>query len=479
MNEPVSKRGRRSAPVLRKASSPPPEAADARSWREWLIATFGMLAAAPLIGLFAGFLLLFGGMFLGIAWQAAMKPLVDMRQYAAFTSATSGRIVESWAALDFDPANLAAGKLYWDRVSKISRCAVVEYQAGDWGAPLRRAFCGMRLNFSDRFRLADWDEALQDGIPFTFLRDASGFEVQEVRLSKATLDWISRHSPRDTFGMSKPPPATALAALREQFDWPVDIAVLSWTREVPEFPLRFDPQRPQEAMPARFVEDSRQWNPAGAIIALVLAVPGFWVWRMGMRVFFLGEPSRVVLWGLTLLPLLALPWWGEMLPKLLAHANRNWASVAGDMLDDVTRSARLNASAPERAEFAQGERLLWRLDQGEYADTFGRIRYAKPKPAPTTEEEVVAALQEQTAVQVAKMSSQEQLALFLRLMQDKEHARDRVQIVFAPAAEAVERDPRADPAVHRAARRFLLFGANYNVWDVDALEKSWAAPAER
>jgi hypothetical protein len=444
-----------------------------------LIETFGMLAVAPLLGLLAGFLLLFGGIFLGVAWQVAVKPLVDMRQYAALTSATSGHIVESWAALDFDPANLAAGKLYWDRASKISRCVVVEYGAGDWAGPLRRAFCGMRLDFGDEFRLSDWAEALQGDIPFTFLRDASGFEVQEVRMSKSTLDWISRHPPRDTFGMSKPLPTTALAALREQFDYPVDVAVLSWTRPVPDFPLLFDPQHAQEAMPARSVEDSRHWNPTGAFLALLLAVPGFWVWRMGIRVFFPTEPSPLVLWMLTLLPLLALPWWGEMLPKLIMHANRNWAMIASAMLDDVTRGTRLIASAPADAELAQGERLSWRLDQGEYADTFGRIRYTKPQPAPKTKEEVIAALRAQTAAQVAQMASADQLGLFQRLMQDKENGRDRVQIVFTAAAEAVERDVLAEPAVHRAARRFLLFGANYNVWDVDALEKAWAAPANR
>ena len=209
MKDRVPKQGRRGAAKPMEPASPPPSAGSHRL-RDWLIGTLGMMAAAPVIGLFAGFLLLFGGIFLGIAWQVAMKPLVDMREYAAFTASTSGHIVESWAAIDFNPADLPAGKLYWDRASKISRCAVVEYTAGEWGAPLRRAFCGMRLNFGDDFRLSDWAEAVQEGIPFTFLRDASGFEVQEVRMSRATLDWISHHSPRDTFMMSKPPPVTAL-----------------------------------------------------------------------------------------------------------------------------------------------------------------------------------------------------------------------------------------------------------------------------
>ena len=476
MNKRASKQSERNA-------AEPADAAAATSrghpLRDWLVGTLGMMAAAPLIGMIAGFLLLFGGIFLGVAWQVAMKPLVDMRQYAGLTSAISGHIVESWAALNFDPGDLPTGKLYWDRASKISRCAVVEYNAGDWGAPLRRAFCGMRINFSDNFRLNDWDEALQDGIPFTFLRDASGFEVQEIRMSKTTLDWISKHPPRDTFGMSKPPPTTALAALREQFDWPVDIAALSWTRSVPDFPLRVDPQHPQEAMPAKTVEDSRNWNPTGAVLALLLAVPGFWVWRMGIRVFFPTEPSPIVLWMLTLLPLLALPWWGEVVPKLVAHVNGNWATFGSEMLDDVTRSSRLIASSPDDAEFAHGERLLWRLDQGQYAATFGRIRYAKPEPAPKTKDDVIAALRAQTAAQVAQMAPQEQLALLEQLMRDKDHDRNRVHAVFTTAAEAIERDAGADPALHRAARRFLLFAADYNVWEVDALEKSWAVPAGR
>lgn len=477
MNERAPKR------VKRNAAGPTPPASEpavrAHPLRDWLIGTCGGVAAAPLIGMISGFLLLFGGIFLGVAWQAALKPLVDMREYAGFNAAASGRIVESWAAIDFDPANLPAAKLYWDRASKISRCAVVEYNAGDWGGPLRRAFCGMRINFGDSFRLSDWSEELQDGIPFTFLRDASGFEMQEVRMSRTTLDWISHHPPRDTFGMSRPPPATALAALREQFDLPIDVAALSWTRAIPEFPLRYDPQRPQEAMPAQFVEDSRHWNPAGVFVALLLAVPGFWVWRAGIRVFFPGEGSQLLLWILTLLPLTALPWWSEVLPKLLAHANRDWATIASGMLDDVTRSSRLIAGSPARAEFARGERLVWRLDQGMYADTFGRIRYTQPVPAPTTKDEVIAALRAQTAAQVAQMSAPDQLALLRRLMEDKEHDRAAVQTVFTTAAEAIERDPDADPAVHRAARRFLLFGANYDVWDVDALEKAWAVPARR
>jgi len=438
-----------------------------------------MIVAAPIIGMFAGFALLFGGIFLGIAWQVAAKPVIDSRYYAAFTESASGKIVETWAALDFEPENLPPGKLYWQRVSKISRCAVVEYSGGaaDWNAPLRRAFCGMQLDFSENFRLQDWAEILQEGIPFTFMRDASGFEVQEIRVSKATLDWISKHPPHDTFGYSKPLPRTALEALREQLDSPVEIAVLSWTTTVPAFPLRYAPEHPELAMPAQVVASSRAWSGFGVVLVLLLTIPGLYIWRFGIRLFFFTEPSPVVLWVLTLLPLLALPWWGEVLPKIIARANRDWAMIATDMLDDVTRDSRLIATSPDDAEFAHGERLVWRLNQGQYADTFGRIAFAKPDPAPTNAAEVLAALQAQAAAQVARFTPQEQLALLQRLTQDKQNGRGRDQKVFTSAAEAIERDASADREVHRAARRFLLFGADYNVWDVDALEKSWAASA--
>ncbi len=473
MSDKIPKRSRK-----RGAASPEETVPTGHPLGVWILDTLGPMIVAPVLGLFAGFLMLFGGIFLAVAWQAAAKPIIDSRYYAPFTASVSGKIVESWAALDFDPANLPAGKLYWDRASKVERCAVVEYDAGDWGAPLRRAFCGMRLNFSEDFRLHDWSEMLQEGIPFTFLRDASGFEVQEMRMSKGTLNWISTHPPRDTFMMSKPPPTTALAALKEQLDWPIDIAVLSWTTQVPAFPLRYDPQHPELAMPAKVVEDRSQWNWLGVVLVLLLSIPGFLVWHFGIRMFFPTEPSPLVLWVLTLLPLLALPWWSEALPKMIAYANKDWAQIASDMLDDVTRSSRLIATTPDEAAFAHGERLLWRLDQGAYADTFGRIRFAKPEPAPKTEADVLAALRAQAAAQVARFTPQEQLTLLQRLTQDKENRRDRDQKVFTTAAEAIERDPNADAAVHRAARRYLIFGADYNVWDVDALEKSWATPAK-
>ena len=58
----------------------------------------------PIYGMIAGFPLLFGGIFLVIAWQVGPQPMMDAARYKAFTAVTDGRIVESCLAMEFDPA---------------------------------------------------------------------------------------------------------------------------------------------------------------------------------------------------------------------------------------------------------------------------------------------------------------------------------------------------------------------------------------
>ena len=181
--------------------------------RGFLLDTAGRFVAAPIIGLLAGFLLLFGGVFLAVAWTAGPQPLIDSYKYAPFTAQATGRIVDSWVAIDFDPSNMPKNRTNWQPYSKASPCVVVEY-TGDWGAALRRAFCGNRFDFREDFHFDDWF-TMSPGVPFAFLRDASGFAVEEVRVSKTTFDWLATHAPDDTFMMSTPPPTTALAADRK------------------------------------------------------------------------------------------------------------------------------------------------------------------------------------------------------------------------------------------------------------------------
>jgi hypothetical protein len=458
-------RGHRSAAETNEPPAPKTEGLAGRL-REMLAGSVVHFLVSPLLGLIAGFLLLFGGIFLDVAWLAGPQPMIDAREYASFTSQVDGRIVESWAALEFDPADMGQ-KRRWFGFAKIAACAVVEYD-GDWGAPIRRAFCGNRFNFSDDFQLHDW-KTLAPGVPFAFPRDPSGFMVQEVRMSRTAFDWLARNPPYSTFMLGKPAPTTALGALREQFDRPHEVAVASWSTPVPVFPLAYDPRHAAEAMPARYVYDRQHGRWLGGLLfALILAVPGVLVWHAGMNVFF-GNQRRAALWVLTLTPLAALPWWGNVLPEILRRANKDWALIATDMLDDLTRTTRLPGSTPAEATLADGERIVWRLDRGAYADTFGRIHFTLPDPPPATPEAALAALRTQASAQVGKLDSGEQAALFARLEADKKAERSSAQTLFTTAAEDVLRNREADPAVRRAARHFLSFAMAYNDWDLDAL----------
>jgi len=445
------------------------------SLRASLLTTMGQFLAAPLIGMVAGFLLLFGGIFLAVAWMAGPQPLIESYRYAPFTAQVSGRIVESWTALDFDPDDLPEGKLRWQPYSKIAPCVVVEY-TGDWGAPMRRGLCGNRFQFREDFRLDDWN-TMAPGVPFAFQRDASGFAVEEIRLGKAALDWLSAHPPHDIFMLSKPPAATALGALKEQFDHPLDVAIASWTTPFPAFALAYDPRHPEEAMPAKLVDERKRgfwWG--GLVFTVLLAVPGVFVWRIGMN--FLTGQSGWLLWLLTLVPMLALPWWSEVLPKLLRHANHNWADIGGDMLDDMTRVTRFSSGAPADVLLASGERLLWHVESGAYADTFGRMRFVMPQPPPKTAGPALAALRVQASEQVRKLDSSEQAALFVRLRQQYEGNAREVQSMFWTAAEDTLRDAKADRAAHRAARNFLIFASGGSFYEdqLDALERSAGEP---
>lgn len=459
---------------MRKRSEPEvtPVAAPVGGMMDSLRATIGQglatVVSAPLIGLIAGFMLLFGGIFLAMAWTLGPKPLLDFRQYAPFTAHADGRIVESWIALEFDPAALPKGKLYWQPWSQVTPCAIVEY-AGDWGAPQQRAICGNRLAFSDSFRLDDWKMLMPD-VPFSFARDANGFSVQELRMSKAALDWLNTHPP-STYSRIKPLPATAYADLREAHDAPLDVALSSWTAPVKTIPLAYDPQHPESAVPAKVVADASAgvwWG--GWIFALIFAVPGVIVLRMGMR--FLTGQSGAILWLLTLAPLLALPWWSDFLPKLVRHANADWADIGTDMLADLSRLTRFTASAPGEALLRDGERIVWKANEGVYADSFGRLHFAMPNPVPTSEEAVLGELRVQTVAQVRGLDSATRSAMFRQLREQYEANRQSVQRLFTDAALDTLRDATADAAAHKAARNFLIFasGGTYYEDQLDKLE---------
>ena len=440
--------------------------------RGFLIGTLGQLAAAPIIGLLAGFLLLVGGIFLAVAWQAGPRALIDASHYSTFTVKADGRIVESWTAIEFDPSVLPPGKLNWQPYSKISPCVVVEY-SGDWNSAIRRAFCGNRFQFRDDFRFDDW-HTMAPGVPFAFARDKNGFDQEEIRFEKTALDWLSKNAPYDTFAMSKPPPTTALAALKEHFDQPLAVAMASWSTPFPPYPLLYDPKFPDQAMPAKYVEDRRDSFAWGVMImTALLAIPGFLVWQLGIR--FLTGQSGAILWIVSIVPLLALPWWNDLLPQIVRRANSNWADIVTDMLDDIDRVTRFTASAPNDALLVDGERVVWHVESGAYADSFGRISFAIPQPLPKSADDALIALETQTSDSVAKLDSPDRAALFKRLRQQNDAGLDKVQRVFWKAAEDTLRDANADRAAHNAARNFLVFASGGHFAE-DQLDKIEVAP---
>ena len=440
----------------------------ANRWREIILGQAASMAMRPIYGIIAGFMLLFGGIFLAIAWQVGPAPMIDSVRYKTFTAQTKGRIVESWLAMEFDPADMGTYRR-WFGFAIVSPCAVVEV-SGDWGTPSRRAFCGTRINFREDRDLNMWD-TLMPGVPFAWQRDGSGFAVGEIRMSKTARDWLAAHPPYSVFMLSKPPPSTALGALREQLDRPFDTAALSWATPAPEFPLAYDPKMPDQPMPAKFVADKQEGRWIGGLIfTAIFGGIGVVVWRLGIG-FLFGSQSGAVLWVLTIVSLLALPWWGDALPKILRHVNKDWASVGTDMLEDLSRTTRLLASEPADATLAAGERIVMRVREGLYADTFGQIPFVLPQPAPTTPELAQAALRAQTSTHVQKLDSAAQAALFARLEQDKKAGRERAAAAFTTAAEDVLRAANTGADARAAARSFLLYGMHYNRWDVDAMDK--------
>jgi hypothetical protein len=223
---------------------------------------------------------------------------------------------------------------------------------------------------------------------------------------------------------------------------------------------------------------------------VLLAVPGIFVWRLGMAV--LTGQSGPLLWVLAIAPLCALPWWSDFLPQVMRHANKNWADVVTGMLDDINRVTRFTAGAPADALLAGGERVQWHVTAGAYADTFGRIHFSLPQPPPASPgrspsaseakdgrerppDAAMTALREQAREQVRQFSSDEQTALFVRLRHQYEANARQVQSVFQTAAEDTLRNADADAAAHRAARNFLIFASGGNYYE-DQLDKIEVTP---
>ncbi|MEO8754576.1 MAG: hypothetical protein ABI624_18060 [Casimicrobiaceae bacterium] len=439
------------APQQRAQSAPPPEP-DAPMTPLQRIGEFVLLnRAAALFTLMAAFVLGIAGVFLAIAWQFGPQILLQRAQYAHFTGHADGRIVESWLAVEVDTASIRI-PANWRASAKASPCAVVEYQ-GDWSTPLRRAFCGNRFGFSIDYTLPDL-RTMAPRVPFAWARDERGFAVPEMRLDANARAWLAAN-PADTFMHDKWPAKTALEWLRLELDRPVEAAIAGWSASPAVIRVAYDPQQPSDALPLGTVETRLAYRPSWFAV-VIAGIVGIALWFAGMALLpvmaDMAWPGRVVI---TLLPLLALPWWSESFPRVLAGMSAEWASVVGEMFEDLDKTDRVLASEPALATLAGGERLVWRAGDGVYAATFGRMRFTPPATEAPSADAALAALADAVTTQMRALSETERIALLAQLKADKLVDLRAAGIVFLPAAKEALLDPQGGAALRRAARGFL------------------------
>lgn len=423
-----------------------------RGWRGFVLGNLFGAAAGFVVRPIAAIILGFASVFLALAWQVGPQPSIDAAHYSAFTGHADARIIESWVAIEFDPASMGTHPR-WRPFANAQPCEIVEY-AGEWGAPLQRAFCGNRFPFNESYTLHDLD-SLAPNVPFAWMRDERGFALPQIRMSAKARTWLAATAPADTFMMSDPPPKTELEALQVEFDRPLEHAVAGWSTPLPAFPLAFDPQDAVHAMPSAYVETRRVPDPIGRwLLVLVIAGIGLLVWGEGMAVLLSGLPlPAAILAGA--LPLLALPWWSEQFPRAIARLSPQVAEIISDMYADFDRTGGMVATEPRRAVLADGERVQWKVGEGVYADTLGRIHFTAPSALAANADAALTRLVDEVSAQVRAFDAPAQVALFTRLRDDKVAGLRRAGFAFVPAARAALLDAQGDPDVQRAAQNFL------------------------
>jgi len=419
-------------------------------WPSVRAALFGQavgFALSPFVRMLAGPLLFTGVVLLTVAWQHGPQAWLDAAGLRHYTARLDGTIAESWIALDLDP-DAIGDSLYWQRAARARPCLVVN-AVGDWGPPVQRGFCGDLFSFNEETaaKLA----GLATGVPFAWRRDAHGIAVPELRLSERARNWFATKAADPSGLPSFDPPRTAFAALRLRMDRSaLDLAIAGWLRPTPTIALALDPAHPDAVLPAGFVDSGPAANPW---VALITAVAGFWCWWRGMAVL-LGGLSRAPRWFAAITPLLLLPWWAAHVPAMVARISPDLAPIAAELLDDLTRGTSLRVSTPAQALFADGARLTFPLEQGEYARTLGWVMPLPPPRAPADADAAFDAIAAGVTARVRALDDAPRADLFARLGGDAKTERRAVGTVFLPAARAAMLD--ADPAVALAAHDFLV-----------------------
>lgn len=409
------------------------------------------VASGRIYTLLAAVMMAFAGVFLMIGWQFGPLPLIEAQQYRKFTGHVDAPIVESWIALEFASGDVRAPE-FWRASTNASGCIVVAY-GGEWGTPLRRAFCGTRTKFNESWPVAHLRDLSPD-VPFAWARDANGFVVPELRVDPGTVRWLTANVP-NRFMHREWPATTALDWLRIELDDPLAAAIAGWSAPPPVVKLAFDPERPAEALPVGIIANRVKAGPSWPAVVVGFGV-GLFVWFKATALLPLVQSlAPAARWILCALPLLTLPWWLDSFPVALRHFSSDLAMVVRDMFADIERTDRLVASEPGSAMLADGERLVWRLSDSVYADTFGTFRFMPPNPPAASNDAAFAALRTTITAQVRALDDGPRAELFARLVRDKALGLDAVAPVFRDAAQEAAGDPAASVRTRRAAARFL------------------------
>lgn len=416
------------------------------------IANFGLLRYLQgVLTLVAVFLLAFAAMMLTLAWHLGPEVVVRHAEYAKLTGRAQARIVESWLALDVDIPTIRHAD-YWRASARASPCVVVEMQ-GEWSDARVRAFCGNQFVFSDSYEVPFLNE-ISPGVPFAWSRDERGFAVPQIRMSRAALEWLGSH-PVDTFMHRAWPAKSALDWLKLELDRPVDAAIAGWMTPAPALSVVYDPANPGVLLPEGLVR-SRQAIAPSWIFSFLIAVFGLGLWVGGMLLlpatWSFNNAGRV---ALIVIPLVALPWWADYMPRALHFFNAEVGEFASDLMGYVDPLDRFAAVAPGEALQAGGERLSWPAGGGPYADTFGRLQFAKPATVPASADAALEMLAASATTQVRALDDAERIELFANLRRDKQRDLQAAGIIMLPAAREALVSAETTPAVRRAARLFL------------------------
>jgi hypothetical protein len=404
-----------------------------------------------------------------IAWNSWPRQQLEDFHFQRLTETIDGRVVESWLAVEIEFDDEIGDHPGWRPFSTATPCLVVEYEPGQWAGQLQRAFCGTRLPFTTEYHLDDLKQ-LTPGVPFFWQRDGHGFAVPEIRLSQAAFAWLSNAPAATPAGDS--PPETALAELQRSLDRPIEYAVAGWSTPPPVFPLAFDPRNPADSLPTGYVAE-RAKAEKNLIIFVMFSGFGLLAWNRGIRMMF-GDLREEVIWVLILLPLMAIPWWGETLPRALRHFDVHAGNVFVDMFADLDPLARLVAGEVSSAQRREGARLKWLASHGLYADTFGRLDFAPPPSPPASANAALRLLAESSREQVLSLPAGDQVALFSRLRQDKLGNMPHAGLVFVAVAREILLASGSGEEQRKSAASFLSAWLTQPVLEPDPEKPTFA-----